>query len=593
MTSSVSRASVQHSGHATLWFVAVMALLYLALAMHAPMAVRGDLVHDDGLFMQNAVDLINGHWLGDYDNRTLAKGPGYPLFLALGFVLGLPVSLSHALLHVAACLGFSRAVLQLTSSRRLQWTLYALLLWHPALLYGRVIRDTIYSSQVLLICAGVICLLTATRQCRLRPWLATGTGIAIGWFWLTREEGIWLLPALILLVLLAIWSQSSATRCWRTLLQGLALVVCAFIAVNVGNRAINQSAYGVFVNTEFTGGNFKRALAALQNVRVGAPQPYVPVPEQARAAIYEQSPAFAELQWYLEDEASPGYFWRDFGCGFYPGSCGDMAGGWFMWALRDAVAHYGYYDNAVDADTYYQRLANEVEAACQSGALTCRNGWLALIPQMAPEQWRQAPKATLRAIELLTFLREKPEPAMTLPTVPPERAAEVKRMLGRPLTTSLGQVPPEAATDWQHADDLPPSRVAKAARRIHRVFIKIYAIVLPLLTVFGLICFFAWAVRLWRTRGSEASNASWTFAVALALWGLLATRIILLVLVDISAFPGVTPYYLLPAYALLCAAGLLSLHGYFARTPPHPASAQIAAHSTSAREHATHVRAST
>lgn len=549
----------------TVWFVTVMAVLYLALAMHAPLAVRGDWVHDDGLFMQLAVDLSNGNWLGAYDNRTLAKGPGYAIFLALGFVLGLPVSLSHALLHVAACLAFSVAMLRLSHSRGLMWVTWLILLWHPALLYGRVVRDTIYPSQVLLVCAGIICLLTAIRQGHRRPWVAAGTGIALGWFWLTREEGVWLLPALALLAVLAMWWQVHERRDWWLWLQGLAIVAVAFAAVNLGNRTVNQATYGVFVNTEFTGGDFRRALAALQSVQVGPPQPYVPVPERTRAAIYEQSPAFAQLRWYLEDKASPGYFWRGFGCIYYPGSCGDIAGGWFMWALRDAVAYSGHYDSAVDANAYYRRLASEVQAACQSGALNCRRGWLQFMPHITMGQWLYAPKATLRAVELLTFLHEKPEAALTLPTGPPgSRPAEVKRMLGRPLTTPINQPSADAGIDWQHAADLPPSRMAEAARRMHQVFINIYAIVLPLLAVGGLICFFVWAFRLWRNR---SACGAWMLGVALALWVLLATRIALLVLVEISAFPGVTPYYLLPAYALLCAAAVLSIYGCFAQMP--------------------------
>ncbi|MCK9516175.1 MAG: hypothetical protein WCZ18_07340 [Ottowia sp.] len=545
-----------------------MAVLYLALALHAPLAVRGDWIHDDGLFMQLAVDLSNGNWLGAYDNRTLAKGPGYALFLALGFVLGLPVSLSHALLHVAACLAFSVAMLRLSHSRWLMWVIYLILLWHPALLYGRVVRDTIYPSQLLLVCAGFICLLTAIRQGHLRPWVAVGTGIVLGWFWLTREEGIWLLPALAMLAILAVGWQIRDRRDWAGWLKGLALVVLAFAAVNLGNRALNRATYGVFVNTEFTGGEFKHALAVLQSVQVGPPQPYVPVPERTRAAIYEQSPAFSELRWYLESKDSPGYFWRGFGCPLYPSSCGDMAGGWFMWALRDAVAYSGHYDSAVDANTYYRRLANEVQAACQSGALKCRRSWLQFMPRITTEQWLHAPRAALRGLELLTFLREKPEAALTLPTGPPgSRPAEVKRVLGRPLTTPINKVAPDASPDWQHAADLPPSRMAKAARHVHQIFIKIYAIVLPLLTVGGLICFFVWAFRLWRHRSAQDA---WMFGVALALWGLLGTRLALLVLIDISAFPGITPYYLLPAYALLCAAAVLSVYGCFARMPGKP-----------------------
>ena len=54
--------------------------------------------------MRLAASLIQGQWLGIYDNLTLAKGAFYPIWIAVSFWLGIPLVLAQQLLYAAACL---------------------------------------------------------------------------------------------------------------------------------------------------------------------------------------------------------------------------------------------------------------------------------------------------------------------------------------------------------------------------------------------------------------------------------------------------------------------------------------------------------
>ncbi len=44
--------------------------------------------HYDALFVNLAPRILQGNWLGKYNNLTLAKGYFYPLFIAFNFILG-------------------------------------------------------------------------------------------------------------------------------------------------------------------------------------------------------------------------------------------------------------------------------------------------------------------------------------------------------------------------------------------------------------------------------------------------------------------------------------------------------------------------
>jgi len=75
----------------------------------------------------------------------------------------------------------------------------------------------------------------------------------------------------------------------------------------------------------------------------------------------------------------------------------------------------------------------------------------------------------------------------------------------------------------------------------------------PPLIWIGLLSFLGGIPLMWKRR-------TWPvlFALASACWILIAVRIVVLVLIDISSFPAITNYYLLPAYLLLCIAPILS-----------------------------------
>src|SRR4030067_1644006 len=83
-------------------FAGGAAIAFVIVFSHIPVVIFADAPLDDNLFIELGRSLSKGEWLGPFNQRTLAKGPGYPLFLAANAWLGLPVSLPHALFHVAA-----------------------------------------------------------------------------------------------------------------------------------------------------------------------------------------------------------------------------------------------------------------------------------------------------------------------------------------------------------------------------------------------------------------------------------------------------------------------------------------------------------
>ena len=340
--------------------------------------------HDDGLFISLGHYLADGRWLGPFSQFTLMKGPGYPAFLAVNNWLGTPISFSHALFHCVAVSVFVLIAHQFMRSWPLSGLLFTLLLWNPVSLSTpllRVLRDRIYFDQLLILLATVAwALFSESRKGRILA--ALFAGAVLGWFWLTREEGVWILPALGV-VAAVVSIQAHRQKRFLAIIGTIAIVIAVFATMQVAFCAINAFTYGTFVGVDFKERNFQRALGALDSVRSGGTKPFVSITHEAMRQVSAVSPDFASLAAYFN---GPGRSWEQYGCPLYPSSCGEIGSGWFMWALRDAAERAGHFSSPAAASAFFGRLADEVEAACERGTLECVPQPIPEMPPMSPQQ---------------------------------------------------------------------------------------------------------------------------------------------------------------------------------------------------------------
>ena len=351
------------------------------------------------------MSLVSGDWLGRYDQLVLAKGPGYPAFLALSAVSGLSVAATHALFHIAAIAVAAWAVFRLTASLALTAIVFLLLVLHPVGIHPelqRIVRDQIYWAQSLAVFSLFAILFLAPPRGRRRALLlAVLAGAILGWAWLTREEGVWFLPGLGVVFVGALLRVVKQRPQLLSLLGSTAVAAAACLMVNATFAVGNRIAYGTYVGVDFKERNFVAAVAALQ--RIGPVTPFVPVPHAARAQAAAVSPTFAPLAAALAS-GGPLAGWMGLDCATRPSTCGDFAGGSFVWALRDAAAMNGFYISAENASRKFGQLYGELSSACDDGRLRCRNKFLSLIPPMSGEQWLLMPRLFASAAKMVAFL---------------------------------------------------------------------------------------------------------------------------------------------------------------------------------------------
>ena len=334
--------------------------------------------HDDLLFVSQAHDILGGNWLGTYNQLTLIKGPFYPLFIALSYYLNIPLLLSQQLLYLSACVLTVLAIAPLIKQKWLLFLFFALLLLNPFSYnypaVGRVLRLGIYMSLGL---ATFSCFLGLVVR-RKNSWYislvwALGAGLFLAAFWHTREESIWLLPSLLLLLIPAITYLFRLPRSRMLLMASIyALPFVMLFWAHHLLTAINHDHYDVAATIELETPEFKSAYGGLLRIESEHWRQYFPVVHDVRQQAYYASPTFNELRPYLDGEI--GEKWKNL-CG-----CDDIPAAFFIWAFRDSVAAAGYYTGGPDALAFYRRMGEEIDQACAEGELECRPRVTSLIP---------------------------------------------------------------------------------------------------------------------------------------------------------------------------------------------------------------------
>ena len=407
----------------TCWGLVAIGFAYLFTVGHRPILFLPSATLDEELFVRLAGQLASGHWLGPYNELTLTKGVGFPGFLALAYLLGIPANFALCLVYLAAVLYAVLVLRQFYRSEVVSVLMVAVLLCIPPLIsfFTTPMDRNFFSASLSLALVFSILNLCVSRRLPRHPAAAAAlTGILGAWFWVTREEGIWLLPSLLGLVALGMRGQH------RDSLRGslIALVLAASIAMTLvlGVGIANRLAYGRFVVNEITDAPFRHALEALERASYPDWRAYVPVPEAARMRIYAQSPTFDRLKPWLE-HVGRDIDWRTSSCDVLPQSCGDFGGGWFLWAFRDAAARIGQHRDPNMAAAFYEAISQEVNGACAQGRLICARWMIPLVPPVTSAQIAEFPRRLLGTLETVAMIPPVP---YWLPQAEPLRGLELQ-----------------------------------------------------------------------------------------------------------------------------------------------------------------------
>jgi hypothetical protein len=329
--------------------------------------------HDSLKFIGMAETIVKGEWLGPYDHMTLIRSPVYSFFIAANAFIGWPLHLFQQTIYLVSILILAFALRGAGLSSWRVVVISILCIFNPLPFYcaNFVASEAGYLPAATCVLAGALGLTAACPGSRIHYffWIVV-ISISLPLFWYMRPEGIWIVPFLFVcgLQLLKI-ARGIDPFPWLRVLPAVLIPMACIYGLGYGIRSMNQQYYGIPVIHELEEQELRRAFGWLTRLAPHAQRPYVPISRDAMDQAYKVSPHFALLKPFMSQQVN-GQGWTKSGCEWM-GICDEIAGGWAVWAIRDAAASVGMYASAPKARNFYAAVAEEVQEACSNGEIQC------------------------------------------------------------------------------------------------------------------------------------------------------------------------------------------------------------------------------
>lgn len=188
------------------WFELLLILLFILkiiIVNVQPIYVK-NYSHDDRLFVEEAVNITKGKWLGDYNDRTLSKGVTGVLFIALAYKLKIPFLLAQQIVYFFACVSFIYMLKNVIASKKILFLFYIVLLFNP-ISYSDAVsfvyRDGIYISLILFFLTFSFQVFFNYKNKIIKLiFYSILFGINYAFLYLCREENVMLYPYLLIAI---------------------------------------------------------------------------------------------------------------------------------------------------------------------------------------------------------------------------------------------------------------------------------------------------------------------------------------------------------------------------------------------------------
>ena len=535
----------------------IVALALFKLWLISPIAVFGETWagHDDRHFVDQAISLLHGQWLGQYNQYTLIKGPAYSMWLVFLNWMNLPLILSQEFLYILACAIFSIATRRLTNSFLIASGCYLVLILNIEVMH-RVIRAGIYAPLTFM-CFSFIALIYTMLESKVRYFCTASLllGMVISIYWLTREEGVWLVPSIALCLSYILYELIFKLRLSKKekIIKGLLVLLPLIVPVSsvLLVKTINGRYYNSFNVVEMNAPSFTGAYGSLTRVIPKHKIHYVPVSNETQSVIKEVSSAFLSIQPYLYEQSTG----VNPTCTVIPAACGEIAGGWFMWALRDAVANAGYYQNGIIAKEYYQQLKKEIDQACKLKLLDCLPERDTLIPPMEKEDYYNIAASYIKGL-YFTFYPPLLSKEFLFQRWVAFGSHGDKASMDRFAYLVNNELAPIENTEQHKLYKKEKENTLQF--QIISFIADIYKLLWPL--------FFASALLFYGITlifNVYRRQLDFIFILNSSLMIAVLIRVLILAIIDATSFPGINEVYLSPAYPLILSFILLSNVGGF------------------------------
>ncbi len=328
----------------------LLTIIKIVFCAFLPMFYIENFAYDDALMIKQANTLFSGDYLGDYNTFTLVKGFFFPLIIAGFHFLHIPIGIGLSILYTCACMFFCYKIKDIFKDRKWLYILYVLLLFNPISFasetFERLYRNSIGPTQILFL-LGFLYGVYKSQTTKSLILNLIGVGVVLTSFILTREDFIWIIPAILITFTMYILKNKNIKILLLLIPFGLAIIIFNITSI------INQNYYGIKVNNELNESNFKKAYLEILKIKPDKYIKRVSIPKSSIDKALKASTTFKILEKDINElYIQGGENYKD-----------EIADGYLFWLLRIVAAGHGYYDNSIKAEEFWGKVYKELKSS--------------------------------------------------------------------------------------------------------------------------------------------------------------------------------------------------------------------------------------
>ena len=379
-------------GGLVLWTVACLLLtalrlmVSLTLHMHYYAGER----FDDRLMMEYA---SLDHFTSGTDTYTLAKSPGYALWLLANSALGISGDVAYFLMWLAGVVMTAVAMWRISHSRPVGFLAYVYVIWNPIAfenwLGTRAYRNSLFPPLLFLTLGACIIWLDMIRplvgdkapRSRQEKALSTGSlvryagmGVALGISFLLlvllKEDSVWCVPIALLALgyqlanVIRTCRATGGSRARKAVVVCLTVVPLLVTLSGIGLlKAVTYACFGVpLVNTR-TEGEVAGFVARVYQIRSHDQSTTIWSPKSSIEAAFSASETLSESPELLHCVEHGGFVSSDL-------ETDPLRGDFLTWQIRAAYDKAYGWDDEAEVQEFFGQVNGELDQAFEAGELT-------------------------------------------------------------------------------------------------------------------------------------------------------------------------------------------------------------------------------
>ena len=400
--------------HYFVLIIVLISIIRFYIVSPLPLSGYPKQVYDDALMVKLSKSIIEGHWLGTYDNNTLVKGVGFPAFLAILKFLNIPYLFGMNILYILACIYFIYVVKDDIKSKFLQILIFIIMLFNPIsyaeYTFQRVYRNGTGVFQTIFIFSAVYFIwkhkFNSIKSILPHIIIASAN---VAFLWHSRDDSMWIMPFLIValgITSICILFNYLSDKKISTLLKTSLKIVCVLMPIwillfsTTSIKLLNYKKYGVFIEKE-TDCNLGKVLSIFYQVKANDKIYRVDNTREKIDRMCEVSESLNSIKPHLMDSLT---VWSQFDSN--PDD-GEVENGWFSWALEYATRNSGKYFNAKESNDFYGKIYDEINNALDSKKLEREDDVIvSFLPPFHEEYKKDLLKYYLGYFEYISEFRE-------------------------------------------------------------------------------------------------------------------------------------------------------------------------------------------